>query len=93
MSSKRKMQALWQQQRPRAEHREETMTKARAMDGLAREVAHECGEALVRDVKLAINSGIKRHPTLRSIGVTDREAWALTQVTLKIIAKGVANDD
>lgn len=86
---KKNLNTLWRQQRPRAERREETMSKVRAMDRLARRTAHEHGKTLVRDVKLAINNGIKDDPDLRSVGVTDRERWALTTVTLNIIAKDV----
>ena len=91
--SKKNLNTLWRQQRPRAERREETMSKVRAMDRLARATAKRMGEQLVRDVKLAINNGIKDDPDLRSVGVTDRERWALTRVTLNMIAKEAANDD
>lgn len=86
---KRHTNALWRQQRPRAERREETMSKVKAMDRLARDTAQEHSVALVRDVKLAINNGIKDDPDLRSVGVTDRDVWALTTVTLKMIATDV----
>lgn len=74
------------------------MSKVRAMDKLARETARHCCEVLMRDVRLAINNGIKHDPALRSLGVSEREAWALTTVTLKMIttdvlkAQGASNE-